>query len=97
MQRYHNFTYMKHPSDTSSQRYITSFTCSDPFVQGEDDVEWICVSIVGQSFLLNQIRKMVALVFEVVRESAPKAIFDEVFEAKNKVLKLCIVLPHHLW
>lgn len=83
--KYHNFSPGKHPLDPSAQRYITSFTCCDPFVQGEEAVEWICISIEGQSFLLNQIRKMVALVFEAVRGAAPPNVFDFVFAPENKV------------
>jgi tRNA pseudouridine38-40 synthase len=83
--RYHNFTYMKHPSETSALRYITSFTSSDPMILGADSAEWVCLSVVGQSFLLNQIRKMVALVVEVVRGAAASRVLEEVFEAENKV------------
>jgi tRNA pseudouridine38-40 synthase len=77
--KYHNFTSQKSPNDASSQRYITSFTHGAPFVQGADGIEWICISIAGQSFLLNQIRKMVSLVFEIVRGGAPSTALDNAF------------------
>lgn len=77
--KYHNFTSQKSPSDASAARYIMSFTCEEPSIWGEDEVEWICISVVGQSFLLNQIRKMVALIFEVVRGSASQTTISEAF------------------
>ena len=63
--KYHNFTSDKHPSDANSSRYILSFSCAEPFVDPRSDSEWILLSVVGQSFLLNQIRKMIGLACEV--------------------------------
>ena len=63
--KYHNFTSNKHPTDANSSRYILSFTCGEPFVDLGSDSEWILLSVVGQSFLLNQIRKMIGLACEV--------------------------------
>ena len=77
--KYHNFTSQKSPSDASAARYIISFTCEEPQVLGEEGIEWICISVVGQSFLLNQIRKMVTLVFEVVRGGANETTISEAF------------------
>ena len=62
---YHNFTTGKTPTDANAKRYITSFLCSDPFVDPLTQTDWLIFSIVGQSFLLNQIRKMVGMVVEV--------------------------------
>jgi len=65
--RYHNFTYHKSSSDASSSRYIISFIAEEPFVDPVSGVEWVCLQVEGQSFLLNQIRKMVAMALEVTR------------------------------
>jgi tRNA pseudouridine38-40 synthase len=46
-----------------------SFTCSEPFVDSTHGLEWVCLSVNGQSFLFNQIRKMVGLAIDVVRSS----------------------------
>ena len=62
---YHNFTTGKTPMDANAKRYITSFRCSDPFTDPLSQTEWLIFSVVGQSFLLNQIRKMVGMVVEV--------------------------------
>jgi tRNA pseudouridine38-40 synthase len=63
--KYHNFTTDKHPSDASSSRYVLSFTCGEPFIDAASESEWISLSVVGQSFLLNQIRKMIGLACDV--------------------------------
>src|SRR5690606_23338649 len=38
--------------------------------------EWVCLTVVGQSFLLHQIRKMVALALEVARGGVPLEFMD---------------------
>jgi tRNA pseudouridine38-40 synthase len=62
---FHNYTRRLSASDPSASRYIMSFVPLDPIVvpgsvdddgiKGEES-EWIPVQVVGQSFLLNQIR-----------------------------------------
>ena len=63
--KFHNYTTGKAPTDASSTRYIISFSVGDPFVSNIGGMEWVLLTIVGQSFLLNQIRKMVGMVCEV--------------------------------
>lgn len=62
---FHNYTTGKTSQDASARRYIKSFDCGEPFVDAVHGVEWVLLSVVGQSFLLNQIRKMVAMATEV--------------------------------
>ena len=66
---YHNFTYHKGAADASSNRYMISFKCEEPFIDPISQYEWVCLQVEGQSFLLNQIRKMVAVALEVVRRT----------------------------
>ena len=94
--KYHNFTYQKNSSDASAQRYITSFSSSEVFIQGEEGVEWVVLSVVGQSFLLNQIRKMVALVIDVMRGAAPEDIFSFVFEADKVEVPMALGIGLYL-
>ena len=54
-QKYHNFTSEKNSSDASASRYIIDVQCSDPMILSTSDVEWVCISIHGQSFVLNQV------------------------------------------
>lgn len=94
---YHNFTSDVAGDDKSAKRYILSMDCSDPFVcniPGSDGssgvgggVEWVCITIHGQSFLLNQIRKMIGLAVEVFRGDRSDDIFDKCFSPSEKVSK----------
>lgn len=89
-QMYHNFTTGKHPSDANARRYVISFTCGEPFIDPSSDAEWVLLSVVGQSFLLNQIRKMIGLASEVATGHAPismmkDALSKQKVRAQNKI------------
>ncbi|ODV96241.1 hypothetical protein PACTADRAFT_75399 [Pachysolen tannophilus NRRL Y-2460] len=66
---FHNYTLGKHFKDPSSNRYMKSITVSDPFVI--EGTEWCSIKIHGQSFMLHQIRKMIAMATLVVRCGCP--------------------------
>ena len=56
-------------------RNILSFTCLGAFrvrTSGRRTVRWVRTRVHGQSFLLNQIRKMVGLAIAVYRGTAPE-------------------------
>lgn len=76
---YHNFTTSKTPKDKDAMRYIISFDCSEPFTDNKTDTEWVLCSVIGQSFLLNQIRKMIGYAAEVVRGSASISQLEDSF------------------
>ncbi|KAG9489255.1 pseudouridylate synthase 1 homolog [Eleutherodactylus coqui] len=65
--RFHNFTRGKSSDDPSAWRRIYQISCSEPFVRHE--VEFARIVIKGQSFMLHQIRKMVALIIAVMKGS----------------------------
>lgn len=66
---FHNFTKKVSKEEARATRFILSFQVSDPIVL--DGIEWIPTHVLGQSFLLNQIRKMVSMAIDVARGVAP--------------------------
>ncbi|WBW71450.1 tRNA pseudouridine synthase Pus2 [Schizosaccharomyces osmophilus] len=65
---FHNFTITQDPKAPSNYRIIESIDCGKPFVY--EKWEWIPVTIRGNSFMLNQIRKMMAHALMVIRSCA---------------------------
>ncbi|CAG5091707.1 Oidioi.mRNA.OKI2018_I69.PAR.g13207.t1.cds [Oikopleura dioica] len=58
---YHNFTSGKRQGDESAKRHILDFRIQgEPFIC--NDWEYVELRVVGQSFMIHQIRKMVGLV-----------------------------------
>ena len=64
--RYHNFTKNLKASDEQAKRFILEFEAGDPRIV-KDSTEWLRLEVVGQSFLLHMIRKMVAVASEASR------------------------------
>ncbi|OJD23503.1 tRNA pseudouridine(38-40) synthase [Blastomyces percursus] len=63
---FHNYTIQKSFRDASARRLIKSFRISrDPLII--NGTEWLSLKVHGQSFMMHQIRKMVAMVALVVR------------------------------
>ncbi|KAG2945035.1 hypothetical protein PC117_g8780 [Phytophthora cactorum] len=61
---FHNFTSKMEPTNPQANRFIISFEAERPFVQ--NDMEWVRLCVVGQSFLLHHIRKMIGTAVEIV-------------------------------
>lgn len=66
---FHNYTVRSKIKEARTakdvfRRYITKATVQDPII-GPDGTEWLPISIVGQSFMYNQIRKMVGMAANV--------------------------------
>lgn len=55
-------------SDPAARRYILSFTAE---LKQISDQPWVKLVVVGQSFMLHQIRKMVGMAVAVMRGAAP--------------------------
>jgi hypothetical protein len=68
---FHNFTKGMAPLEDRSRRFIETFQALDPVVLS--GFEWIPTEVVGQSFLLHQIRKMIGLALRVARKSPSTA------------------------
>ena len=77
--RYHNFTKNLKSSDEQAKRFILEFEAGDPRIVA-DSTEWLRLEVVGQSFLLHMIRKMVAVASEASRTGRsaedPTALLD---------------------
>ncbi|KAG9229218.1 pseudouridine synthase [Amylocarpus encephaloides] len=63
---FHNYTIQKKFSDPSAKRVIRSFKVNPKPVY-INDTEWLSIKVHGQSFMMHQIRKMVAMAALVVR------------------------------
>ena len=80
---FHNFTKGLKPGQASANRYILSFQARDPVII--DGVEWIPTQVLGQSFLLHQIRKMVSMAIDIVRGAANLETMDLALDMKQMV------------
>ena len=67
---FHNYTIQKTFKDPSAKRVIRSFEVNPKPVY-VNDTEWLSLKVHGQSFMMHQIRKMVAMATLVVRCGAP--------------------------
>ncbi|XP_024375810.1 uncharacterized protein [Physcomitrium patens] len=80
---YHNFTARIKPEDPSAKRYIISFTAGKVIeVQG---MQFVPCTVVGQSFMLHQIRKMIGTAIAIMRGCVPDSIIDFALQSKNDV------------
>ncbi|EGG25016.1 tRNA pseudouridylate synthase [Cavenderia fasciculata] len=63
--KFHNYTSRKDSGDPSAKRTMSLFQCSEPFVM--EGIEFVSINIIGGSFMLHQIRKMIGFVMSVMR------------------------------
>ncbi|CAN6461902.1 unnamed protein product [Victoria cruziana] len=69
---FHNLTTRTKAEDPSAMRYIVSFEANE--VVTIDGIDFVKCVVVGQSFMLHQIRKMIGLAVAVMRGCAPESI-----------------------
>jgi len=86
--RFHNYTRGVSSDDPSASRFIHSFSVDEPFVD-KFGMQWIPTRVIGQSFLLNQIRKMISMALDVAREFCTLQVMDDSF-AKDRRMRLNI-------
>lgn len=67
---FHNYTIQKTFKDPSAKRHIRSFVVNPKPIQIRD-TEWLSLKVHGQSFMMHQIRKMVAMAVLCVRCASP--------------------------
>lgn len=68
---FHNYTIQKTYKDPSAKRHIRSFVVNPKPIQ-IGDTEWLSLKVHGQSFMMHQIRKMVAMAVLSVRCAMPR-------------------------
>ncbi|XP_011871259.1 PREDICTED: tRNA pseudouridine synthase A, mitochondrial-like isoform X1 [Vollenhovia emeryi] len=97
---FHNFTSKVRPLDPRAQRYIISFCCPETFVA--NGIEFAVLEVKGQSFMLHQIRKMVATVVAIARNMVPEETINDAFKTMDKMdialapsLGLCLCHVHY--
>ena len=73
---FHNYTVLKRFSDPSAKRHIKSFDVNKTPIPIRD-TEWLSLKVHGQSFMMHQIRKMVAMAVMTVRSGAPLDLIKE--------------------
>jgi len=79
---FHNYTIMKTFKDPSAKRVIRSFKVGpSPIII--NDTEWLSLKVHGQSFMMHQIRKMVAMAALVVRCGTPLSRINESYGSDN--------------
>ncbi|EFX00500.1 tRNA pseudouridine synthase [Grosmannia clavigera kw1407] len=63
---FHNYTVQKSFKDASAKRHIKSFVVNPEPIQMRD-TQWLSLRVHGQSFMMHQIRKMVAMAVMLTR------------------------------
>lgn len=91
---FHNFTKGIKPTEATATRYIESFHVQDPVII--DGLEWIPTQVLGQSFLLHQIRKMVSMALDVARGAVPLEFLDKAL-SKEVIIKINLAPPQGLF
>jgi tRNA pseudouridine(38-40) synthase len=81
---FHNFTKGLSPGQASARRFIECFRVQDRVVV--NDVEWIPTQVLGQSFLLHQIRKMIGVAIDVARGAVPLETMDKALSEKDSMI-----------
>lgn len=75
---FHNYTIQKTHNDPSAKRHIKSFNVNTtPIVI--NGTEWLSLKVHGQSFMMHQIRKMVAMATLVVRSGCSADRIDDTY------------------
>ncbi|XP_076249034.1 pseudouridine synthase 1 isoform X2 [Calliopsis andreniformis] len=79
---FHNFTSKIKALDPRSKRFIIYFRCVEIFVA--NDIEFAVLEVKGQSFMLHQIRKMVAFTVGIFRNIVTDDLIKDIFSV-NKI------------
>lgn len=75
---FHNFTTRTKAEDPSAWRFIISFEAET--VVTVEGIDFIKCEVVGQSFMLHQIRKMIGLAVAIMRNCAPESLLEKALQ-----------------
>lgn len=71
---FHNFTTRIKAEDPSAQRFIVSFSANTTV--SIDGIEFVKCEVIGQSFMLHQIRKMIGVAVAIMRNCTPESFIE---------------------
>jgi len=91
---FHNYTSGKKAEDPSSVRYMKECKVL-PAIEDKYGMEWIPTTILGQSFLLHQIRKMIFKATEVICNDTSMTTMKDSFTVAP--MRISVVPPHGLF
>lgn len=80
---FHNFTQGVGAHEPQALRHILSFTVGEPFdINGR---KFVACTVLGQSFVLHQIRKMIGLALAIARGVAPESCIEDAYRKDASV------------
>ncbi|KAL8211519.1 hypothetical protein R6Q57_005961 [Mikania cordata] len=80
---FHNFTTRTKAADPSANRYILSFHANTTVTV--DGIEFVKCEVVGQSFMLHQIRKMIGVAVAIMRNCAPESLIETALQQDVRI------------
>ncbi|CAN1315314.1 tRNA pseudouridine synthase 1 [Linum perenne] len=80
---FHNFTTRTKAEDPAAWRYIVSFTANT--VVTVDGIEFVKCEVIGQSFMLHQIRKLMGVAVAIMRNCAPESLIKTALQKDIRI------------
>jgi len=81
---FHNFTVRQPSTSPQAKRFIIKFSCEGTFtIAGKP---WVKLVVIGQSFMLHQIRKMVGMAFAEYKGIAPPGSLKLAMQARHRIV-----------
>lgn len=81
---FHNYTVRMDAHAPQARRFMLSFECQGTFeIEGE---QWVRLIVIGQSFMLHQIRKMVGMAVAEYKGIAPQGSLKLALKAKQQIV-----------
>lgn len=81
---FHNFTIRQPSTSPQATRFIIKFSCEGKItIAGKP---WVKLVVIGQSFMLHQIRKMVGMAFAEYKGVAPPGSLKLAMQARHRII-----------